>query len=357
MKIINGETTNTSVGIAQVMEWYERGKLNIKPEYQRNDVWSTNKKRELIESLMNGCPIPSLMFSITQDEQINVLDGKQRLSSVIEFVNNKFKVRDLFFDDFSQGEQTTFLIKQLPISQTRHLSLDDEATIFERINRAEKLSDGERIDSYFKSALALERDKFFNKDNINYNELTKYFGQYDVGDTPDKRKAKLTNKTTMIVVFADKTVDKSTFECLQPYLELTESQWTPYKARFHDNINKFIELWRTLVNEYKINIPEQWKKPSKLWKYSFLTAYIIYSMEHDKDEYRKNWIQFIVALCKNPDLYSEWPHTTLSREKASKTAKQIHKSRLAQGYYQLKYYNEHGAFDDCVGNITDSEEE
>lgn len=67
------------------------GQLNLKPAWQRKDVWSLKKKRELIRSLILGIPIPSIILH-RQDKKISIIDGKQRLTAIVEFLGNKFKL-------------------------------------------------------------------------------------------------------------------------------------------------------------------------------------------------------------------------------------------------------------------------
>jgi hypothetical protein len=348
----SAETDYRAYQLKQFVTWNEKKQLDMNPPYQRNVVWSDNKKRALIESIMRSCPIPSLMLSQHDNKRV-VLDGKQRLTSILEFVNNKFALmidnKPLYFKNMDGKDQSDFLNKTLPVSVTENLTTDDEALIFERINRAEKLSDGERIESFFKSPLAMRRNQFFNKSE-QYLELEKMFGPYKTVE--DKRKAHLANKTTTMVVFADGTIKQGTFDMLHKYLEADETQWKEYDKSFNERLDKFIQLWQKVLSDPKIVIPEMWQKPAKLWKHSFLTSYIVFSMDSDEKEYFNQWVKFIKALCRNPDLYKEWPHTKVTKDQASDSAKEHYKSIWLNGYYQVKYYNRHGYFDKkttCIG--------
>lgn len=282
------------------------------------------------------------MLSITPEHKYNVLDGKQRYTAIIEFLQNKFRVNNCFFKDLDVEIRFDFVNQRIPVSVSDGLTDDDEATIFERINRAQKLSEGERMDSYFKSPVALERDSFFREDNPLYKKLVRYFGPYTVSS--DKRKGHLANQTATIVIFADGTLPKTTFETIQYYLEMTENEWEDKKVAFQYRIKEFVQLWSLIVDKYDIQLPESWKKPSKLWKHSFLTSYIVHSMVHDPSNYVDHWVRFIKALSEDSSVYTAWPHTTVSRVNASVCAKQS-KCQFAQGYYQVRYYNSYGYFD------------
>lgn len=83
----------------------------LNPDFQRKEVWTNDKKSQLIESLMLKIPLP--MFYVSADEKNNytVVDGLQRLSTIRSFIlgdkyletedpslrGNGFKLQDLEF--------------------------------------------------------------------------------------------------------------------------------------------------------------------------------------------------------------------------------------------------------------------
>lgn len=66
------------------------------PDWQRNEVWSTKKRSALIDSILMKVPIPYIYLSKNIDEDKNttyeVIDGKQRIESVIAYLNDKFAI-------------------------------------------------------------------------------------------------------------------------------------------------------------------------------------------------------------------------------------------------------------------------
>lgn len=85
--------------------------IDFNPDYQRKgDVWKQKQKQLLIDSIINGFDIPKFYFHILNDNDINkskkryaIIDGKQRLSSIIEFINGEYKLANdfIYFDDAS----------------------------------------------------------------------------------------------------------------------------------------------------------------------------------------------------------------------------------------------------------------
>lgn len=82
----------------------KQGNIYLQPTFQRRDAWRVDRKSRLIESILLGLPIPQIVLAERQDERgkFIVLDGKQRLLTLLQFVgyadastNNKFKLREL----------------------------------------------------------------------------------------------------------------------------------------------------------------------------------------------------------------------------------------------------------------------
>lgn len=73
----------------------ERKQLVLDPEFQREYVWTQKQKSELIESILMGIPIPIVYLFQTKDASIQVVDGRQRIGAIIDFMNNKFGLSEL----------------------------------------------------------------------------------------------------------------------------------------------------------------------------------------------------------------------------------------------------------------------
>lgn len=61
--------------------------LNLTPSYQRGDVWSGSDRSALIESILRGIPLPSIILLKKKGKEPHeVVDGKQRLTTILRFV-------------------------------------------------------------------------------------------------------------------------------------------------------------------------------------------------------------------------------------------------------------------------------
>lgn len=73
---------------ADLFRMYEEGILDIQPDFQRDVVWSSAAMTRFIDSLMKQLPIPSMCFSLDyKTQRWQVIDGLQRLSSIINFLD------------------------------------------------------------------------------------------------------------------------------------------------------------------------------------------------------------------------------------------------------------------------------
>jgi uncharacterized protein with ParB-like and HNH nuclease domain len=77
----------------------EGGNLTLQPKFQREYVWSLKPElpSRLIESLLLQIPIPPIYFynDTENDNTLEVIDGQQRLTTLIDFISNKFALRKL----------------------------------------------------------------------------------------------------------------------------------------------------------------------------------------------------------------------------------------------------------------------
>lgn len=72
-----------------------RNELIIDPDFQRDNVWSRNQGAELVESILMGIPIPTMYFFEMKSGKKQVVDGRQRITAILDFLNDKLVLKDL----------------------------------------------------------------------------------------------------------------------------------------------------------------------------------------------------------------------------------------------------------------------
>lgn len=93
-----------------VTEMVENGAINITPHYQRRDRWHVSKQSSLIESFILNVPVPPVYLSEDDYGTYSVIDGKQRITSIKEFLNNNFHLKGLV----NFPELNGYLFSELP---------------------------------------------------------------------------------------------------------------------------------------------------------------------------------------------------------------------------------------------------
>lgn len=107
------ETTQTDIDTT--LNRIEKGTLILNPDWQRNFVWKLKKQRRMIESILLGLPIPSLLlFRESASGKTYVIDGRQRLETISRFrspkpskgeAKKRFKTFPAATDGWKKGEK------------------------------------------------------------------------------------------------------------------------------------------------------------------------------------------------------------------------------------------------------------
>jgi hypothetical protein len=79
------KTDSYSMSIGELLNLYRDEEIDIHPEFQRIFRWSLEQKSRLIESIFLGIPVPPIFVAQRQDGVWDVVDGVQRLSTILQF--------------------------------------------------------------------------------------------------------------------------------------------------------------------------------------------------------------------------------------------------------------------------------
>lgn len=74
------------MSLGEIVGMYERDELTIRPEFQRLFRWDIGQKSKLIESILLGIPLPPIFVFEMEDGGWELIDGLQRLSTILEFM-------------------------------------------------------------------------------------------------------------------------------------------------------------------------------------------------------------------------------------------------------------------------------
>jgi Protein of unknown function DUF262 len=92
---------------------FREGNLLVNRRYQRKLVWSVLEKQSLIDSILQGYPIPLILLAERPDVhghgKYEIIDGIQRLNAIFTFIENAFDYKGKYFDvtEFARAKQAS----------------------------------------------------------------------------------------------------------------------------------------------------------------------------------------------------------------------------------------------------------
>lgn len=139
MKQIPSSPSNKK--ISDLYGMINRKELILQPEFQRKLVWSNEHKEAFIDTILQGMPFPEIYIAQTgvdletmQTQQV-VVDGQQRLSTIVAYIENSDFCRKIRkFQDLSDEEKREFLGYDVVVRDLKDASSDTIKEVFRRIN-------------------------------------------------------------------------------------------------------------------------------------------------------------------------------------------------------------------------------
>lgn len=126
--------------------------VNFEPDYQRGYVWSQEDKELLLDSVFNNIDIGKFVFIQLPDRlyeegkyTYEILDGKQRLSTLIEFYENKLAYKGKYFNDLSGKDKGVFMRHDVSYAEVAESDRKTVLKYFLMLNRTGKVMDKEHL--------------------------------------------------------------------------------------------------------------------------------------------------------------------------------------------------------------------
>ncbi|TXN36090.1 DUF262 domain-containing protein [Flagellimonas hymeniacidonis] len=112
--------------IAELIRLIDEDLIDLKPYYQRNDIWTRKDQEELIDSIKKGYPLPSFFLYKNPEGIIEMVDGQQRARTIFRYY--KRQITDSAKNIFNSEEQ--FLNYQLSITNIYDVTKKEEVEEF-----------------------------------------------------------------------------------------------------------------------------------------------------------------------------------------------------------------------------------
>lgn len=289
-KYKNGEnrivTEQARYPLINLNEIFEEN-YNLKPEYQRKFVWDTVRKSRLIESFIINIPIPPIFLYEIEYSKYEVMDGQQRVNTILDYYNDKFSLSGLEIWKELNGKKYSELPKDIKAGiDRRYLSaiiLLKESSkdifseqkmkqfVFERLNTGGLRLENQEIRN------ALYPSKF-NDLIIKLSENKIFKKLFDIGEE------RMENYEMVLRFFTYKSacylgISKSTKELLDTYTRIAQKfnskQVNELKELFENTIKFVYECFGEKAF-YNLN-----RNPEKMFYDALMIASAIYLENHN----------------------------------------------------------------------------
>jgi len=152
----------TDPDIFSICTRIERGIIDLKPEFQRGDVWNSSKKKLLIDSILREWQVPPVHVIRTEELKQEVLDGQQRLRAIYDFFKGEFavnghleplddrisKLHGLKYRDLPEATKIKFDMYAVRVFEITEYNSGEPGELFNRLNNALNLTSAEKRNAY-----------------------------------------------------------------------------------------------------------------------------------------------------------------------------------------------------------------
>ena len=343
--------------IVDIYSWLQGKVLQYRIKIQRNSAWRTEDRVELIDTIINGFPIPPIFISsgiLDEDQMKNiyhVLDGRQRLETIELFINGNFSYKGKHYKDLDKDTRIKILNYFIPLITIDDSDISQLKEIFRRLNKtAIRLNRVEITSSqYFEysfmifSKLAVST-KEYEREIEDYIKETKFL--YQNGENPDSDE----DLAVESLDENDEEIDEisegdfsianlqkglSGYETILKnnvavYSLFTDSNlFSEYEINRQVNLQHFLNIFVTIIeNEIAISrsvVATQKKLQKKIEEYS---------SGGKKEEIIEKYMKFKVVCNKVQDIFNMLDNSSIFKNKSSLY------SFLTFFYYNDKLINE-----------------
>jgi hypothetical protein len=174
----------TTQDITWLLDLDRNRQLDLEPPYQRRSVWTPKDRRFFLDTIFRNYPSPAIFLhkNISNDGSVryHVVDGKQRLQTILLFVNNKISLAQDFGDARLNGKRWREIDKEIelkhrfwnylvPVEMIDVPNGELINTVFDRLNRnSRKLTAQElrhaKFDGWLISKAEFEADSEYWRD-------------------------------------------------------------------------------------------------------------------------------------------------------------------------------------------------
>lgn len=152
----------TELEIETLVNRIKEGDMDLQPDFQRGEIWTPQKKKKLIDSILRGWRIPPIHVVRSSEIIDEVLDGQQRLAAIRDFSDNEIcvdghiepldnsieELDGLYYKDLPKEWQRKFRQYSVNIVRLTEFKPEEPAELFYRLNQPTALTSAEQRNAY-----------------------------------------------------------------------------------------------------------------------------------------------------------------------------------------------------------------
>ena len=210
------EWKSTPHPISDIRDWSRLNRLEMQPEFQRNQVWSKAAKIMLIDTILRNIPMPKIFLQgilRQQDTYRIVIDGQQRLTAILEFLNDGFALDSPYigphqakrFSELPSSVQDEILNYNVDTNEIRNATKETIRDIYSRVNKytvqlnKQELRRADYPGDFLKTSEHFAHESFFEENRVFTIASSKRMGDVEfvsellalLLDGPQEKKEKL----------------------------------------------------------------------------------------------------------------------------------------------------------------------
>ncbi len=152
-----------------------RDRYDLQPDFQREEVWADDKKKQLLDTILKEWDIPKIYLRVIDEENFEVIDGQQRLNTIFAFYSNDItlskdfspKYGGLAYGDLPDKIKDIFDDYELDLVLISNASEDEIRELFQRLQLGVPLNSAEKLHAMSGAMRAfvekLAKHKFLDK--------------------------------------------------------------------------------------------------------------------------------------------------------------------------------------------------
>ena len=161
MKKTNFTCAGFGMTVKGLKKKMENGEVTFENSVQRGLSWDLERKSFLIDSILQGYPIPDMYAQRGENGVYDMLDGKQRSNAIVDFIDGKYALtgmsenmeeyEGLTFDQLEEEDKDTILDRNISIKYLDGATKEEIREVFFRLNNGKPLTNFERVKAKCKS--------------------------------------------------------------------------------------------------------------------------------------------------------------------------------------------------------------